>query len=132
MSASQGELSVIGQPLPKVDAAARVTGVAVYADDLNLPRMLHCKILRSPHPHARILSVDASAARRIRGVKAVLTGHDLPIRFGILPVSQDERALEAEKVRYVGDPIAAVAAVTVSDQFCGRSPRIRRSNSRAN
>jgi 4-hydroxybenzoyl-CoA reductase alpha subunit len=94
-----------------VDAAARVTGVAVYADDLNLPRMLHCKILRSPHPHARILSVDASAARRIRGVKAVLTGHDLPIRFGILPVSQDERALEAEKVRYVGDPIAAVAAV---------------------
>jgi len=111
MSASQGELSVIGQPLPKVDAAARVTGVAVYADDLNLPRMLHCKILRSPHPHARIISVDASAARRIRGVKAVLTGHDLPIRFGILPVSQDERALEAEKVRYVGDPIAAVAAV---------------------
>ena len=111
MRAGVGELSVIGQPLPKVDAAARVTGVAVYADDLNLPRMLHCKILRSPHPHARILSVDASAARRIRGVKAVLTGHDLPIRFGILPVSQDERALEAEKVRYVGDPIAAVAAL---------------------
>ena len=111
MSDGQEELRVIGQPLPKVDAAARVTGVAVYADDLNLPRMLHCKILRSPHPHARILSVDASAARRIRGVKAVLTGHDLPIRFGILPVSQDERALEAEKVRYVGDPIAAVAAL---------------------
>jgi 4-hydroxybenzoyl-CoA reductase alpha subunit len=106
-----GELNVVGQPLPKVDAAARVTGVAVYADDINLPRMLHCRILRSPHPHARILSVDASAARRIPGVKAVLTGHDLPIRFGILPVSQDERALEAEKVRYVGDPIAAVAAV---------------------
>jgi len=111
MSARRGELRVIGQPLQKVDAAARVTGVAVYADDLNLPRMLHCRILRSPHPHARILSVDASAARRIPGVKAVLTGHDLPIRFGILPVSQDERALEAEKVRYVGDPVAAVAAV---------------------
>ena len=106
-----GELNVVGQPLPKVDAAARVTGVAVYADDINLPRTLHCRILRSPHPHARILSVDASPARRIPGVKAVLTGHDLPIRFGILPVSQDERALEAEKVRYVGDPIAAVAAV---------------------
>ncbi|HKA48683.1 MAG TPA: molybdopterin cofactor-binding domain-containing protein [Candidatus Dormibacteraeota bacterium] len=111
MSAKRSDLRVIGRPLQKVDAAARVTGVAVYADDLNLPRMLHCRILRSPHPHARILSVDASAARRIRGVKAVLTGHDLPIRFGILPVSQDERALEAEKVRYVGDPIAAVAAV---------------------
>src|SRR5262249_42308648 len=62
-------------------------------------------------PHALIVSVDASAARRIPGVKAVLTGHDLPIRFGIMPVSQDERALEAEKVRYVGDPIVAVAAV---------------------
>src|SRR5215831_6095747 len=111
MSAKRSDLRVIGRPLQKVDAAARVTGVAVYADDLNLPRMLHCRILRSPHPHARILSVDASAARRIRGVKAVLTGHDLPIRFGIMPVSQDERALEAEKVRYVGDPVAAVAAV---------------------
>ena len=111
MSQSSDELSVIGRPLPRVDAAAKVTGVAVYADDLNLPRMVHCRILRSPHPHARIVSVDASAARRIPGVKAVLTGQDLPIRFGIMPVSQDERALEAEKVRYVGDPIVAVAAV---------------------
>src|SRR5207244_10022912 len=89
----------------------KVTGVAVYADDILLPRMLHCRILRSPHPHARILGVDVSAARRIAGVRAVITGEDLPIRFGILPVSQDERALEAEKVRYVGDPVAAVAAV---------------------
>jgi len=111
MSETNGGLSVIGRPLPRVDAAAKVTGVAVYADDLHLPRMLHCRILRSPHPHARIVSVDAGAARRIQGVKAVLTGLDLPIRFGILPVSQDERALEAEKVRYVGDPVAAVAAV---------------------
>src|SRR5439155_22334022 len=100
------DLSVVGRPLAKPDAAAKVTGVAVYADDLHLPRMLHCRILRSPHPHARIVSVDASAARRIPGVKAVLTGQDLPIRFGILPVSQDERALEFEKVRYVGDPVA--------------------------
>jgi 4-hydroxybenzoyl-CoA reductase subunit alpha len=104
-------LDVVGQPLPRVDAAAKVTGVAVYADDIVLPRMLHCRILRSPHPHARILSVDAGAARRLPGVKAVLTGQDLPIRFGIMPVAQDERALESEKVRYVGDPVAAVAAV---------------------
>ncbi|MDP9246474.1 MAG: molybdopterin-dependent oxidoreductase, partial [Candidatus Dormibacteraeota bacterium] len=109
--AERQELKVVGRPLPRVDAAAKVTGVAVYADDLHLPRMLHCRILRSPHPHARIVSVDATAARRIPGVKAVLTGQDLPIRFGILPVSQDERALESEKVRYVGDPVAAVAAV---------------------
>ena len=104
------EFSVIGKPLPKVDAAARVTGQAVYADDMLLPRTLHCRILRSPHPHARIVSIDTSAARRMPGVVAVITGADLPIKFGILPVTQDERALEHEKVRYVGDPIAAVAA----------------------
>jgi 4-hydroxybenzoyl-CoA reductase alpha subunit len=102
--------SVIGKPLPKVDAVSRVTGQAVYADDMLPPRTLHCRILRSPHPHARILSIDTSAARRIPGVVAVITGADLPIKFGILPVTQDERALEHEKVRYVGDPIAAVAA----------------------
>jgi 4-hydroxybenzoyl-CoA reductase subunit alpha len=102
--------SVIGKPLPKVDAASRVTGQAVYADDMLLPRMLHCRILRSPHPHARIRSIDTSAARRIPGVQAVITGADLPVKFGILPVTQDERALEHEKVRYVGDPVAAVAA----------------------
>ncbi len=105
------EFSVVGKPLPKVDAAAKVTGRAIYADDMLLPRTLHCRILRSPHPHARILSIDTSAARRTPGVRAVITGHDLPVKFGILPVTQDERALEHEKVRYVGDPIAAVAAI---------------------
>ncbi|HYU62398.1 MAG TPA: molybdopterin cofactor-binding domain-containing protein [Verrucomicrobiae bacterium] len=103
-------MKVVGKPLPKVDSAAKVTGRALYADDIALPRTLHCKILRSPHPHARILSIDTSAARRMPGVLAVITGADLPIKFGILPVTQDERALEHEKVRYVGDPIAAVAA----------------------
>ena len=103
-------MKVVGKPLPKVDAVAKVTGRAVYADDMLPARTLHCKILRSPHPHARILSIDTSAARRIPGVMAVITGADLPIKFGILPVTQDERALEHEKVRYVGDPIAAVAA----------------------
>jgi len=103
-------MRVVGQPLPKVDAVSKVTGRAIYADDMLPPRTLHCRILRSPHPHARILSIDTSAARRIPGVLAVITGADLPIKFGILPVTQDERALEHEKVRYVGDPIAAVAA----------------------
>src|SRR5438477_375602 len=104
-------MKLVGRPLPKVDAATKVTGRALYADDIVLPRTLHCKILRSPHPHARILSIDTSGARRIPGVVAVITGTDLPIKFGILPVTQDERALEHEKVRYVGDPIAAVAAL---------------------
>jgi len=111
MSANNREFGVIGKRLPKVDAVSRVTGQAVYADDILLPRTLHCRILRSPHPHARIVAIDTSAARRIEGVQAVITGEDLPIKFGILPVTQDERALEHEKVRYVGDPIAAVAAV---------------------
>src|SRR6266542_2944241 len=101
---------VVGKPLPKVAAVSKVTGHAVYADDMLPARTLHCRILRSPHPHARILSNDTSAARRIPGVIAVITGADLPIKFGILPVTQDERALEHEKARYVGDPIAAVAA----------------------
>ena len=108
---AEDRLAVVGQPLPKVDGAAKLTGVARYADDIVLPRTLHCKILRAQMPHARILSIDVSAARRIPGVQAVITGEELPIRFGILPVSQDERALEHEKVRYVGDPVAAVAAV---------------------
>jgi CO/xanthine dehydrogenase Mo-binding subunit len=103
--------SVIGKPLPKPDAVSKVTGRAIYADDMLPARTLHCRILRSPHPHARIVSIDTSAARRMAGVQAVITGADLPIKFGILPVTQDERALEHEKVRYVGDPIAAVAAV---------------------
>src|SRR5258706_4424301 len=102
--------SVIGNSFPKPDAVSKVTGRAVYADDMLPARTLHCRILRSPHPHARILSIDTSAARRIPGVVALITGADLPIKFGILPVTQDERALEHEKVRYVGDPIAAVAA----------------------
>ncbi len=103
-------MKVVGKPLPKVDAAPKVTGRAVYADDMLPARTLHCKILRSPHPHARIVSIDTSAARRIPGVLAVITGSDLPVKFGILPVTQDERALEHEKARYVGDPIVAIAA----------------------
>jgi 4-hydroxybenzoyl-CoA reductase alpha subunit len=101
----------VGRSPGRLDGPSKVRGQAVYADDIALPRMLHCKILRAQAPHARILSIDASAARRLPGVVAVLTGQDLPIRFGILPVSQDEAALEDRKVRYVGDPVAAVAAV---------------------
>src|SRR5207248_11565387 len=103
-------MRVVGKPLPKLDRAATATGRAIYADDMLPARTLHCRILRSPHPHARIVSIDTSAARRIPGVVAVITGADLPVRFGILPVTQDERALEHEKARYVGDPIVAVAA----------------------
>jgi 4-hydroxybenzoyl-CoA reductase subunit alpha len=104
------EFSVVGKSLIKPDAFAKVSGQTKFADDLALPRMLFGRILRSPHPHARILHVDTARARALPGVLAVLTGDDLPVKFGILPVSQDEEALAREKVRYVGDPIAAVAA----------------------
>ena len=101
----------IGAPLPKVDAYAKVTGRALYADDIMLPRMLYGRLLRSPHPHARIISIDTRRAMELPGVLAVITGEDLPQRFGILPSSQDEYALALGKVRYVGDPVAAVAAL---------------------
>jgi 4-hydroxybenzoyl-CoA reductase alpha subunit len=108
---SNGKYSVVGTPRRKVDAAAKVTGELRFADDLALPRMLHCKLLRSRYPHARIVAIDTSRAEALPGVIAVLTGKELPIPFGILPVSQDEHALAPDRVRFVGDPIAAVAAL---------------------
>jgi 4-hydroxybenzoyl-CoA reductase alpha subunit len=109
---TNGKFSVIGQSLPKIDAWAKVTGETRFADDLVRPRMAHAKLLRSPHPHALIKRIDTSRARALQGVYAVITGHDLPrVKFGILPVSQDEEALCVDKVRMVGDAVAAVAAV---------------------
>ena len=104
-------LNVVGKPLARVDAAFKVTGQTLFADDLALPRMAYAKLLRSPHPHARIKSIDVSRAAALPGVLATLVGSELPIPFGILPVSQDEHALCLEKVRFVGDPVAAVAAL---------------------
>ena len=104
-------LSIIGKPLMKVDAMAKVAGETLFADDLAFPRMVFCKMKRSPHPHARIVNVDTSKAEAQPGVLAVLVGSELPIPFGILPVSQDEHALCIDKVRFAGDPVAAVAAV---------------------
>ncbi len=112
MSEAKHDFTVIGRPLPKVDAWAKVTGDTKYADDLVLPRMAYAKLLRSPHPHARIRGIDTTRAKALPGVYAVITGWDLPpVKFGILPVSQDEEALCRDKVRMVGDAVAAVAAV---------------------
>ncbi|HLN57094.1 MAG TPA: molybdopterin cofactor-binding domain-containing protein [Thermoanaerobaculia bacterium] len=108
---------IVGRPYPKVDAAAKVTGQTKFADDIFLPRMLHCKILRSKLAHARLARVDVSKALALPGVVAAATGKDLPIAFGILPVSQDEHAMSPDVVRYVGDPIAAVAAVDEDAAF---------------
>jgi 4-hydroxybenzoyl-CoA reductase subunit alpha len=104
-------LKVVGKPFRKVDARAKCTGQTKFADDIFLPRMLYCKILRSHHPHALIKNIDLSKALALPGVFAIITGRDLPIPYGILPVSQDEHALCIDKVRFVGDPVAAVAAI---------------------
>src|SRR6267154_4885048 len=104
-------LNVVGKPFRKVDARAKCTGQTKFADDIVLPRMLFCKILRSHHPHALIKKIDLSKALASPGVIAIITGKDLPIPYGILPVSQDEHALCIDKVRFIGDPVAAVAAI---------------------
>src|SRR5262249_37308732 len=80
------------------------------ADDLKLPRMAFCHLLRATRPHARIVSIDTSQARALKGVFCVITGEDLPVKYGVLPVGQDEQALCSDKVRYVGDAVAAVGA----------------------
>ena len=109
---SKERFSIVGKNLPKIDAWAKVIGDTRFADDIVLPRMAHGKLLRSPHPHARIKRIDTERARALPGVFAVITGRDLPaVKFGILPVSQDEEALCVDKVRMVGDAVAAVAAV---------------------
>lgn len=98
----------IGKRVPKIDAEEKVTGKAVYIQDLKLPGMLWGKILYSPHPHARILHIDTSAAERLPGVKAVLTGYNTPlIKFGFY---KDNMPLKRDKVRSCRDEVAAVAA----------------------
>ena len=106
------KLRVIGKPRRRVDARAKVTGQTRFADDLSFPRMLHCKLLRSRHAHAILRHVDVSRALTAPGVHAVLTGSDFPVNYGILPVSQDEEPLCRDRVRFVGDAIAAVIATT--------------------
>src|SRR5438309_2809597 len=108
---------VVGKPFRKVDARAKCTGQTKFADDILLPRMLYCRILRSHLPHALIKNIDLSKARSLPGVIAIITGKDLPIPYGILPVSQDEHALCVDKVRFVGDPVAAVAAIDEDAAF---------------
>ena len=111
------EFSVIGRRLPKVNSWAHLTGQARYADDLFLPRMLYGRVLRSTRPHARIRRVDVTRALAHPGVVAVVTGADMPEKMGIMPSTQDETALAVDRVRYVGEPVAAVAALDEDTAF---------------
>ncbi|MGE5179163.1 MAG: molybdopterin cofactor-binding domain-containing protein [Bacteroidota bacterium] len=109
---SGDEFSVVGKSHPKKDAPDKATGRALYTGDMRLPGMLRGKILGSPHPHARIRSIDTSEAERLPGVHAVITAKDVPdVPYGVSPARYDERVLAADVVRHVGDEIAAVAAV---------------------
>jgi 4-hydroxybenzoyl-CoA reductase alpha subunit len=105
------KFQVIGQGLRKVDGLAKATGDAIYADDIVLPGMLHAKTLRSPHAHAKILAIRTDKALALEGVHAVLTGADMPECYGVIPWTPDENALAVDKVRFIGDEVAAVAAV---------------------
>src|SRR6185295_16669784 len=104
------QFKVVGTRQPLVDAWKKVTGAAVYGDDIVMPGMLAVRLLRSTLPHAKILRVDTSRAAAMPGVRGIVTGADAKNRFGVLPISQDEEALCREKVRYIGDIVAAVAA----------------------
>lgn len=109
------QYSFVGRSAPRVDAPLKVTGQARYTADMKLPGMLIGRLLRSPVPHARIVNIDVSKARALPGVKAVITGKDTPgIKYGnwrLMPHTQDEYPLAMDKVRFIGDEVAAVAAI---------------------
>jgi 4-hydroxybenzoyl-CoA reductase subunit alpha len=106
------KFSYIGKDTKRIDAACKATGEALFAADLALPRMLVGKILRSPHAHARIVAIDTAKAEKLPGVKAVITAKDTcGDKWGVFKYTQDQQFLPTEKVRYVGEEIAAVAAV---------------------
>ncbi len=108
------EFSVIGKDIPRSDATPKARGSAIYTDDMKLPRMLHGRILMSPFPHALIKHIDTSKAASLPGVKCVITAEDTPkIKYGnwrLFPETQDEYPLAVDKVRFIGDEVAAVAA----------------------
>ncbi len=105
------DFRVLGRRNRKPEGMRKGTGREIYTDDLALPGMLHAKLLRSPHPHARIVSLDAQHATQIPGVHAVITGADMPTPYGIIPWTRDEHALALDRVRYIGDAVACVAAI---------------------
>ncbi len=103
--------SVVGRSVPKIDGGLKVTGMARYIDDIELPNMLYGKILRSRYPHAKILRINTERAWRVPGVRAVITGLDTP--FNKMGVLKDQPPLKFDKVRSVRDEVAAVAAETL-------------------
>jgi len=106
------DYAVLNTRAPRIDGPAKATGRAMYADDFNMPGMLYAAILQSPLAHAKILNIDASKARKLPGVRAVVTAKEAGlVKYGVSPARYDETLFAYDKVRYVGDEVAAVAAV---------------------
>ena len=106
------EYSVIGTRVPRIDAREKVMGEAKYAADYSLPGMLWCKVARSPYAHAKILTIDTSKAERLPGVKGVVTGRDFNgWTWGFMATTRDEPPLAVDKVRYMYEGVAGVAAI---------------------
>jgi len=104
---------ILNSRLPRIDAPAKATGQAIFTDDISMPGMLYGAILQSPIAHGRILRIDTSKAERLPGVRAVITHEDAgPIKYGVSPARYDETILSIDKVRYMGDEIAGVAATS--------------------
>jgi 4-hydroxybenzoyl-CoA reductase subunit alpha len=115
------DYSVIGKRLPRVDAKEKVTGAAKYAADYSLPGMLWCKLVRSPYPHARILNIDTSRAEKLPGVKGIVTAKDFGgWSWGWMPATRDEHPLAVEKVRYMAEAVAGIAAIDedIAEEAC--------------
>jgi 4-hydroxybenzoyl-CoA reductase alpha subunit len=105
------DFSVIGERVPRVDSKEKVTGQAKYAADYSLPDMLWCKLVRSPYPHARIINIDTSQAEKLPGVQGIVTGRDFGgWTWGWMPKTRDEPPLAVDKVRYMAEAVAGVAA----------------------
>lgn len=106
------QYNIIGTRMPRVDSRAKVMGKAKFTADLKLPHMLVGKIKRSPYAHARIISIDASKALALPGVRSVVTGKDTEgVKWGVFAYTRDQQFLQTDKVRYIGDEVAGVAAV---------------------
>lgn len=104
------ELDTVGQKLPRIDAAAKATGRAIYGADIRLPDMLHCKAVYAAHPHAYIKQIDTAKAERMEGVRAVITAKDIPGAKTIGEIVVDQYVLVEDKTRFLGDVVAVVAA----------------------
>ena len=104
------EDTYIGKSIPRFESINKVTGSAKYVHDMKFPGMLYARMLTTSHAHAGIISIDTSKAEKLSGVKAVLTGHELPYKIGLYLVDKD--ILAKGKVRYQGEAVAAVAAIS--------------------